>query len=41
MDSHNKCNVLRQFVSQGEGGIKEGSALQQKYLYKHGVTHIK
>lgn len=34
-------NVLLQFVSQGEGGIKEGSALQQKYLYKYGVTQTK
>lgn len=25
----------------GKGGIKDGSALQQKYLYKHEVTHIK
>lgn len=42
MDSHNiDSNVLLQFVSQGEGGIKEGSALQQKYLHKHRVTHTK
>lgn len=42
MDSHNiDSNVLLQFVSQGEGGIEEGSALQQKYLHKHRVTHTK
>lgn len=41
MDSHSKPNVLLQFLSQGEGGIKEGCAPQQKYLCKHGVTHFK